>query len=89
MQAQVIEGTWEEVQEETARLAREHVGERVRLIVLPEPRAVWAQTVEAPAGRRLSAEEKIRLLDELAERNRDLPVLPPEAFERESLYDDR
>ena len=35
-----------------------------------------------------TAQEIVRALDELAEMNRDLPVLPPEAFERESIYRD-
>ena len=33
-------------------------------------------------------EERARALDEIAEMNRGLPVLPPEAFERESIYED-
>lgn len=37
----------------------------------------------------LSAAEIIRDLDELAENNRDLPGLPAEAFDRETLYEDR
>jgi hypothetical protein len=34
-----------------------------------------------------TSEEFNRALDEIAEMNRDLPVLPPEAFSRESIYE--
>ena len=36
----------------------------------------------------LTPQERIRMLDALAERNRNIPPLPPEAFDRESLYAD-
>ena len=35
-----------------------------------------------------SQEEWERAFDELSEANEKLPVLPPEAFERESIYED-
>jgi hypothetical protein len=38
---------------------------------------------------RVSPEVIIRTLDELAELNRSLPLLPPEAFEREHIYEDQ
>ena len=71
-----IEGLWEEVRGRDAELARKHV----RVQVMDEP--------DAPGKRPLSPAESIRLLNELAERSRGLPVLPPEAFERESIYED-
>jgi hypothetical protein len=33
-------------------------------------------------------EERARALDEIAEMNKDVPVLPPEAYNRESLYEE-
>ncbi|MGA7878614.1 MAG: hypothetical protein WCA08_23340 [Desulfoferrobacter sp.] len=81
--ARVIEGTWEEIRRQTDKLARRFAGKRLKLILLteePEPSAIAHESMP---------EEKIRLLDALAEKNRGLPVLPPEAFERESLYEDR
>ncbi len=37
----------------------------------------------------LSVEERIKMMDALAEQNRDLPILPPEAFDREKLQEER
>ncbi len=88
---QVLEGTWEEVMEQARQLAREHAGERVRLVVIDDVPGTDAATLrpQDPSRCGLSVDEKIRMLDELAEQNRGLPVLPPEAFERESIYEDR
>ena len=41
------------------------------------------------APQRMTPVEIIRGLDELAEMNRGLPILPPAAFEREHIYEDR
>ena len=71
-----IEGLWEEVRGRDAELA----GKRVRVQVLDE--------ADVPGRRPLSPAESLRVLDALAEGNRGLPVLPPEAFERESIYED-
>jgi len=81
--ARVIEGTWEEIKRQTDELARRFPGKRLKLILLTE------EAEPLPAAHEATPEEKIRLLDALAEKNRELPVLPPEAFERESLYEDR
>lgn len=81
---QVLEGTWEEILPRAEELARQYSGQRLKLVIEPEERLPSAGT-----QRRISPEEMIRTLDELAERNRGLPVLPPEAFERESIYEDR
>jgi hypothetical protein len=82
-QAQVIEGTWEEIKRKTDELARQFAGKRLKLILLTE------ESDKILGAHDTTPEEKIRVLDVLAEKNRDLPILPPEAFERESLYDDR
>jgi hypothetical protein len=36
-----------------------------------------------------SPEERARALDEIAEMNRDLPIIPNDVFRREHLYEDR
>jgi hypothetical protein len=81
--AQVIEGTWEEIKRQTDELASRYAGKRLKLILLTE------ESEQLPVAHGATPEEKIRVLDALAEKNRELPVLPPEAFERESLYEDR
>ncbi|HZO90608.1 MAG TPA: hypothetical protein VFB38_19930 [Chthonomonadaceae bacterium] len=73
--------------EELARyLKQQPPQERFRLtrVSLPKEHRI-EEGIEYPA---LSVEERIRLMDELAEKNRHLPVLPPEAFDREKLYED-
>jgi len=76
----VYEGTWEEL---AARADELRNYPRLMLIV-PAPGAGAVSRYRAD----LSPEERIRLLDSIAERNRRIPPLPPEAFERESLYAD-
>lgn len=78
----VFEGTWEEVSRKAEGLS----GRRVRLTVLPDEAA---PALDAPLYKGATPAERIQALDRLAARNRHLPVLPPEAFERESLYEDR
>lgn len=58
------------------------------------PEALAAQLIRervAPSGeaKRLSREEWLRRADAWAESHRDWPVLPAEAYERESFYQDR
>ena len=83
MTEHTIEGTWEEI----ARQAEKWPGQRFRLTVLTreDPRA---QSGGAPAYLKRTSEEFQRSLDALGRGNELLPVLPPEAFERESLYAD-
>ena len=78
----VLEGTWEEIARQAARFA----GKRVRLTVLGDEEQE-APARNTPLSMTATPEELIRALDQLAEQNRHLPVLPPEAFERESLYE--
>jgi hypothetical protein len=78
--AKIFEGTWEEL---TAHADEFRRYPKLTLIV-PEP------SVQATSRYRadLTPEERIRMLDALAERNRHIPALPEEAFDRESLYAD-
>ncbi|MBW3625750.1 MAG: hypothetical protein KY468_20335 [Armatimonadetes bacterium] len=83
----IIEGTWEEV----AQRADELAGKRVRLTVLKDEK----KREKIPEGVdknhfyfTATPEEWRQALDALAEKNRGIPVLPPEAFERESLYEE-
>ena len=64
---------------DAAELARQLLAER-----LPATEGGPGRAAAHP----LTPQEVIRGLDALAEMNRGLPVLPPEAFERESLYRD-
>lgn len=75
--AHVVEGDWETI---NAHLTRHRGDRRFTLIV-------HAPSEETSSS--LSVEERIRALDELAEQNRGLPVLPDEAYSRENLYDER
>ena len=79
-QAVIYEGTWEELSTHAEEFRRHS---KLTLIV-SEPE------IKTRAGFRadLSPAERIQLLDSLAERNRSLPPLPPEAFDRENLYAD-
>ncbi len=91
-QPQVIEGTWREVRKQTERLAREHPDERVRLVIsAAAPERTPAEPPVNPEHFywRATPEEFDRALQAIAGSGRRSPVLPPEAFERESIYDDR
>jgi hypothetical protein len=81
MAATIIEGTWEEIAEKADELA----GKRVRLIVLGEANGADRDRSTC----KLTPEEWDRRVDEHAARYKGVPVLPPEAFDRENLYDDR
>jgi hypothetical protein len=79
----VLDGTWEEV----ASHARSFAGTRVRLMVLSEelsPSPTGGETLPL-----LSAEERIRLLDAAAVQHAHLPAIPPSAWDRENLYEER
>ena len=79
-QAKIFEGTWEEL---TAHASEFRAYPKLTLIA-PEPSVQAA----SPYQSELTAEERIRMLDNLAERNGHLPALPEEAFDRENLYAD-
>jgi hypothetical protein len=83
MSQSVIEGTWEEILSQSDSL----MGRRVRLEVLPEQEGDGSK-VKPPIYSTATHEEFVRAFDALGEQYRHLPVLPPEAFERESLYAD-
>ena len=79
-QSRIYEGTWAELSAHADEF-KEIPG--LRLIV-PQQESQTAHRYRAD----LTPEERIRMLDALAERNRHLPALPNAAFERESLYAD-
>jgi hypothetical protein len=56
--------------------------------LLAESLPVTNTSAVRAAAHPMPPQEVIRALDELAELNRGLPVLPPEAFDRESIYED-
>jgi hypothetical protein len=92
MARKVLEGTWEEVSGQVERLPQHHIRHaRLELELdgaVAESASIGALTPEpTPQPEQLSAEERIRILDEVAAKYADLPALPPEAFERDSLYE--
>jgi hypothetical protein len=77
----VYEGTWEEL---AAHAEEFRTYPKLRLIVPPPQEAETSSRYRAD----LTPQERIRMLDDLAEMNRNLPGLPEEAFDREKLYED-
>ncbi len=77
-QARIFEGTWEEL------MVRADEFRKVPKLTLIVPEAGAPVTSRYRAD--LTPEDRIRMLDALAERNRHIPALPAEAFDRESLY---
>ena len=66
-------------------VAPAHLAQQLVADHLPRVDAI----AEAGAAHPMTPEETIQALDEIAQKNRHLPVLPPEAFDRETLYDER
>ena len=73
------EGTAEELER---YLHQQEPKQRFRLIRVVQERLIPG--VQYPT---MSVEERIKAMDALAEQNRDLAILPPEAFDREKLYE--
>ncbi len=65
-------------------LKRQPPNERFRVSRMSLPNQRHIDGVDYPV---LSVEERIKAMDDLAERNRNLSVLPAEAFDREKLYE--
>ncbi len=77
-QPKVYEGTWAEL----STHAHELQGYPKLTLIVPTQEGSLPSRYRAD----LTPEERIKALDAAAEKNRHLPVLPPEAFDRESLY---
>jgi hypothetical protein len=78
--AQVIHGTSEQILDHLKTLSRKT---HLTLIVPNED-----DSDEAPSNlHHASPEDRARALDEIARLNHDVPVLPAEAYNRESLYE--
>ncbi len=77
----IYEGTWDEL---AARAEEFRAYPKLQLIVLVPEREATQSRYRAD----LSPQERIRMLDALAKRNKDIPALPEHAFDRESLYAD-
>lgn len=75
-----FEGTAEELER---YLKQQEPKERFRLTRVPKEPQIAG--VKYPT---LSIDERIKAMDALAEQNRNLPILPPEAFDREKLYEE-
>jgi len=76
--SRIYEGTWAELSAHADEF-KEIPG--LRLIV-PQQESQVAGLYRPD----LTPEERIRMLDALAEQNRHIPALPESAFDRESLY---
>jgi hypothetical protein len=80
-QVQVIEGTRKEIQDHLNTLDSNL---RLTLIVQAD-----GEPSEAPKNLYYATpDERARALDEIAEMNKGVPVLPAEAFNREALYEE-
>ncbi len=80
-QPRFYEGTWDEITEQIRSEFSDK--QRFKVIVMSEEQ-VDKQHFYFTA----TQEEFDRALDEIAEMNRGLPVLPDEAFDRENLYEE-
>ena len=76
----IYEGTWEEL----AAHADEFRAYPKLQVIVPPPPDDNGSRYQAD----LTPEQRIRMLDALADMNRDLPGLPDEAFDRLRLYED-
>jgi hypothetical protein len=81
-QPHVIEGTPTEIRD---RLQGINGNTRLTLIIPAE-----GEQENAPKNlHHATPEERARALDEIATMNKDVPELPPEAYNRDSLYEER
>jgi hypothetical protein len=81
-----IEFTPEQEAELTAQASRQGLDltELVKRLVTEN-----LSTGQEKSNRTLTAEDRIKAMDAIAEQNRGLPMLPEEAFDRENIYEDR
>ncbi len=89
VQPLVFEGTADEIAIELRKAAPK--GQRLKVVVMPEE--VPSTGVEYQPDKThfyftATPEEFERAFDAIAEGSQGLPILPPEAFERESIYED-
>lgn len=77
-QAKIFEGTWKEM----LVYADEFRKAPKLTIIVPDFDEQRTNSYRTD----LTPQERIQRLDALAEQNRHLPALPPEAFDRECLY---
>lgn len=75
----IIQGTWEEL-----KAHEDEFRNLPNLTLIVPPGEEHRDRYRAD----LTPEERIRMLDSLAKRNRRRPTLPASAFDRESLYAD-
>ena len=80
-QAQVIEGTPREIQDHLKTL-----NDNMRLTLIIPAESEQVETLKNLYH--ATPEERARALDEVAEMNKNVPVLPSEVYNRESLYEE-
>ena len=84
-QAEVLEGTWEEIKQREHELA----GRRLTVIVTPTGEKL-SHGAESPLFQTATADEWSRALREWAQgHDRTVPLLSDEAISRDSVYEGR
>jgi len=83
-QAQIYTGTWEELNTHSAYLR----GRRNLTLIVPEEDTEETKPTNEHFFLTATPEEFQMAFDALGHGHENSPVLPPEAFERESLYDE-
>ena len=82
-QAQIYTGSWEELNAHAA----DFQGRKNLTLIVPAEEAGGARTAKEHFYLTATPEEFQKAFDALGQGNENSPVLPPEAFDRESLYD--
>ena len=82
-QPQIYTGSWEELNAHAADFR----GRRNLTLIVPAEEAGTAETKE-PFYLTATPEEFQKAFDALSQRHENSPILPPEAFDRENLYDE-
>jgi|GEM_PF-2317558 len=83
-QAQIFTGTWEELNAHSADFR----GRKQLTLIVPTEEAIGTPTAKEHFYLTATPEEFQKAFDALGQGHEKSPVLPPEAFERESLYDE-
>ena len=83
-QAQIFTGTWDELNAHSAAFR----DRKTLTLIVPAEEPEVAPTAKDHFYLTATPEEFRKAFDALGEENEDSPVLPPQAFDRENLYDE-
>jgi hypothetical protein len=84
VQAQVLRGTWEEIM----NYGRTLKGRKDLMLIIPVEEADVTPPAKEHFYLMATSEEFQKAFDALGTGHENQPVLPPEAFDRENLYDE-